>query len=164
MSESWETQLNLYWLLIAAAGTGKSPTMGFLSDFIKKIQANEISDYKSPSKQIRVETEGNTTTDGGTLDREAGLFHPKQRVLEQITPEALIISLKRGNPYPIVLIDKFKTTSDVLRTKSNLKSVYCKAYTEGKFVYSTMTRGTINVQESALSLLACIQPEGRWIF
>ena len=38
--------------------------------------------------------------------------------------------------------------------------MYCKAYNKGKFVYTTMTRGTIDVQSSALSLLACIQPEG----
>lgn len=137
--------------------------MGYLTNVIKTIQTEEIADYQSPSKKARVDTVGDTEPDdlnAGTQDREGGLFHPKQRVLEQITPEALIVSLKRGNPFPIVLIDEFKTTGDVLRTNSNLKSVFCKAYSEGAFVYTTMTRGTIDVQSSALSLLACIQPEG----
>ena len=127
--------------------------MGLLTNYIKELQYEEIAKYDTPTKKSRVENEVGDSSSEATQDREAGLFHPKQQVLEQITPEALIVSLKRGNPYPIVLIDEFKTTGDVLRTNSNLKSVYCKAYTEGSFVYSTMTRGTVDVQESALSLL-----------
>ena len=57
--------------------------MGFLTDIIKKIQAEEMSEYFSPAKKSRVENpeEGDITLDE-TQDREAGLFHPKQHVLE----------------------------------------------------------------------------------
>ena len=145
MSDSWKTQLNIYWILVATAGTGKSPSMGLLTNYIKDIQYDEISKYDTPTKKSRVENNDGDTSPEATQDKEAGLFHPKQQVLEQIMPEASIVSLKQGNPCPIVLIDEFKMTGDVLRNNSNLKSVYCKAYTEGSFVYSMMTWGTIDV-------------------
>ena len=94
--------------------------MGLVTEVIREIQADERNqdekeDGATPKKMAKKDDGENDEVDQGNGDavdeqeqREKKLFRKSQRILEQITPEALIVSLKRGNPFPITVIDEFK--------------------------------------------------------
>ena len=80
MLDSWKLGTNLFCLLIAESGSGKSGAMKIFSQEISTIQKEEIAAYdqqrqssKDPSPNKRLKTENSNT-----------LFHKKKRIIGQV--------------------------------------------------------------------------------
>ena len=155
MMDSWKLGTNLFTILVAESGSGKSGAVKLFSQEISKIQKEDISSYdqqhqqtgKDPSPTKKQKTEPTNV-----------LFHKKKRIIGQVTPQALILSLAEGNNSPIIVCDEMKDLGDKVFKDSSLKAVLCKSYDRESFVDDTVTRGSTIVDESAVTLSACIQP------
>ena len=80
MLDSWKLGTNIYTILVAESGSGKSGAMKIFSEEVTRIQKEEVavydqmraaSDDPSPNKRMKVES-SNT------------LFHKKKRIVGQV--------------------------------------------------------------------------------
>ena len=112
---------NLYVLVVAPKGAGKTPSgktfLGPLKNLEKK-EMNRFDQTKTNKKGRKKKQVNNEEEDAEPVAEEEPKkkkeedtnfrFHTKTRLVEQITPEALIMSLKSGDGVLVIVSDEFK--------------------------------------------------------
>ena len=120
---------NLYVLVVANKGAGKTPSSRAFLKPLANLEKDEMAKFDDKIKKKKKgpaekEGEGEEGLDGADeaaekepkkkkkkMDKEDDYhfrFHPKTRVVEQITPEALIMALKSGDGVLVIVSDEFK--------------------------------------------------------
>ena len=121
-------------MIIAPKGTGKTPTSKtFLGPLIdlereekKSFDEQKKSKGKRKNKRKRqngdeeqndeeLDEDEDTSTEDSTSpngDSEQYMFHKKTRLADQITPEALIMSLSYGSGNLVIKADEFKANQN----------------------------------------------------
>lgn len=111
---------NIYVLVVAAKGAGKShASKTFLAPLgkLEKAEMAKFDEKKTTKKKNNKEGDNEEAVDGDgeqprkkKKEKEADTFrfHPKTRIVDQITPEALIMSLKSGDGVLVIVSDEFK--------------------------------------------------------
>ena len=108
---------NLFILLVAPQGAGKTPaSQVFLAPLLKieeedkrafdadNIRSKKKRKIDSSSNPCAAEAENVQIEENSS---ERNLFHKKTRVIEQSTPEALILNLHYGSPCLLIKADEF---------------------------------------------------------
>ena len=119
LSKTWIVKQNLFLLLVAPRGAGKTPASQVFLGPLLDIEENEKREFDNVNAKNRkkrkvdassnpcaVEAEivQNLTEDNSS---ERNLFHKKTRIIEQSTPEALILNLYYGSPCLLIKADEF---------------------------------------------------------
>ena len=131
-TEDWDVKQNIFILVIAPKGSGKTPTsktfLGPLIDLEKEEKKSFDEQKKSKGKRKNKrkrqnddeeqideeldEDEDNSAEESTSGDSEQYMFHKKTRVADQITPEALIMSLSYGSGNLVIKADEFKASQN----------------------------------------------------
>ena len=122
-SEDWKVSSNLYAVLIAEKGAGKTPTTKVFMDPLTALEKEECEEFdraqhlkrktkttprRSKKTSLSVESgeeydEQDEAENEEEQDSESSwnsssfTFHPKTRIIDQITSEALILALSKGS-------------------------------------------------------------------
>ena len=131
-TEEWHETCNIYILLIAMKGAGKTPCSKTYFSPLQEVETEETKEFDDQSRAKRkakkrksAEMEGGHDEEGqeegqeddyddddtgskGEGDSEQFRFHIKTRTCDSITPEALILSLKYGSGVLLIKSDEFK--------------------------------------------------------
>ena len=124
LSNSWIVKTNVFILLVAPSGKGKSPSNQVFMSTLLKIEEEERKSFDAQQKESmkrRKEAKlGNR--DSGVVedtedveedetcdkfDMEKRLFNKKTRIIETSTPEALILNLYYGSKVLLVKADEW---------------------------------------------------------
>ena len=115
----WDVSQNVFVLLVAPKGAGKEE----IADYdlqkklmksrrkVKKKKASGDSAEEQEDEEVdEIEEELEVLEDqpGGEGSAERFMFHSKTRLADQITPEALILSLYHGSGNLVIKADEFK--------------------------------------------------------
>ena len=117
--------VNLYILLIAPSGCGKTPSTKIWLSPLSKLEEEEVDAFNVNLRESHGKNNKNVSSDGDDFDgngeRTHGkgaqkdvngfLFHPKTRVCESITAEALLETLKSNSGSILIKTDEFKASS-----------------------------------------------------
>ena len=85
-------------------------------------------------------------------------MNPKTRIVEGITPEALILALHHTDRILTIKCDELRGFMDKVLSNSALLSNLCSAHTGEDLSNTTIDRGNVDVKDSRLSLMAAVQP------
>ena len=119
---------NIFVLIVATKGAGKTPSSKTFMVPLLNLEKEEMDVFdemcrasKKSKKRKRQSDEGDSVDKEATEedveipekkketnDREQFRFHPKTRVCDQITPEALIMALSSGDGVMLINSDEFK--------------------------------------------------------
>ena len=108
---------NLYALLIAPKGEGKTPASNVFFGELFKMEKEEKQEYdEKKAAGSRPGDKGDGVVDASSSDtdersEEARMFHKKTRVCESVTKEALTLTLYHGSGNVILKTDEFKVLS-----------------------------------------------------
>ena len=227
--KAWTVSSNLFCMLVATKGSGKTPVSGNSLDPLLALEMEEMQQFdeeKSKSKDRKrkgakettaevkaarytsdnerdrnnistrngkesgngdkatdvdyAEDEGEVYSDGeedagldneedAGLDNEeeenrgvgaktSSLFHACTRIVEGITPEAMIETLRYCEGALLLNCDEFKGFVDRFLSTGMFESILCSLFTGGQLKYTTIARGAITVPDTRVSILGCIQP------
>lgn len=132
-SEDWLVTSNLFVLVVASKGAGKTPSARTFLGPLKNLEKEEMAKFdegiksnKKAKKKKRDDAEEDEDVENEAprkkkeKDEETSFrFHPKTRIVEQITPEALIMSLKSGDGVLVIVSDEFKVNLKTFMQLSN---------------------------------------------
>ena len=107
---------------MASKGAGKTPSAKTFLGPLKNLEKEEMAKFdegiksnKKGKKRKRDDAEEAEDVENEAPrkkkekdDETSFRFHPKTRIVEQITPEALIMSLKSGDGVLVIVSDEFK--------------------------------------------------------
>ena len=114
MTEDWIISTNIFSMLIAKLGSGKSPALSLATKGVYKIQEQEETD-EPPKRKTKLHnailSSSKDSKDGlQEEDREATMFKKSTRILNTMTPEALLLTLKYGREQLLVMADEFRVS------------------------------------------------------
>ena len=101
-------------LVVANKGAGKTPASKTFLGPLENLERDEISKYDEMKKSNKRKHAEECDEDDAAMpkkkekDGDNFRFHPKTRILDNVTPEALILSLKSGDGVLVIVADKFK--------------------------------------------------------
>ena len=113
MTEEWNIPTNIFAMLIAKSGSGKSPAISLATKGVYKLQEEE-EDESPPKKKPKLHDAILPSSDDSSEDslpeedREAIMFRKSTRILDTMTPEALLLTLKHGRKELLVVADEFR--------------------------------------------------------
>ena len=116
-SEDWLVPVNLFILLIAVRGCGKTPSSKCFVQPILDLELEETNEYEASKREARKMRSGQGDEDdideqeqNGSTGKGAPYFNPKTRICESITNEALLETLKSNSASILIKTDEFKVS------------------------------------------------------
>ena len=134
LSKTWNVKQNLFILLVAPRGAGKTPASQVFLAPLLRMEEEEKSAYDADTVKHRKKRkiDSNVSPCAAEADyvqtmvednsSERNLFHKKTRVIEQSTPEALILNLHYGSPCLLIKADEFAVSWEGIISYLNLNS------------------------------------------
>ena len=116
-------------MLVAPSGAGKTPASKVFLDPVLEMEKEEkrsydsdyISNRKKKKRRVNNSAAEATNLCASELEDEIeschperNLFHKKTRIIEQATPEALILNLYYGSPSLLIKADEFAVSLFIL--------------------------------------------------
>ena len=129
ISSDWSVKQNIYILLVAKKGDGKTPASQVYLQPFEDLEKEEKKSFdqhkkrkqkeKKNSRKRQKQDDENEEEDSDTEDAtgssgdnsEKFMFHKKTRLADQITAEALMLSLHYGSGMLVIKADEFLVSS-----------------------------------------------------